>query len=135
MQTEIDYTTALNAPDWTGRWFLPSRYYSFRKTFTAEDGTTDVHVDFVVADTSMLLNVGTGSNSFTRAKQWEWLAGSASALVTFICVLCTLRTQISHHYATLRSYRRRRWRSRQRLHTTSLVRKRISSSGNVSHRL
>jgi hypothetical protein len=73
MQTEVDYTFASNVPDWTGRWFLPSRYYSFRKTFKAQDGKTDVYVDFVIADTSMLLDVGTGSSSSARQKQWQWL--------------------------------------------------------------
>jgi hypothetical protein len=51
MQAEVDYTKAASTvPHATGRWFLPSRYYSFCKTFKAKDGTTDVYVDFVVVN-------------------------------------------------------------------------------------
>jgi hypothetical protein len=52
--------------------------------------------------------------------QREWV-GSATALVTFICALCTLRTQIDDQYATL--------------HTTSMIIKMLISRSvyNLTH--
>jgi hypothetical protein len=64
------------------------------------------HMEFIVDDSgSMACHSDTKINGQIQTR-WQEAVGGASALVTFICVLCTLRTQISRsicnftHYST-----------------------------------